>query len=271
MSEIKFTCTRFTRVTEEILRGSNPRTAIHVALRETLGENYDMEFLCYTDIKGLEERPFAPEGVMLATAENKWFAVYTEDGRLLSAGRNKYLTRGNEDLYLPEGVTCLHKRCLSSNLMSIDTLHLPSRVFLAERCFEELSVQKIVYPEEGFCAYPGYIPARAFAGSHLTEMTVWDGAYSISNEAFKGCRHLKTVSLPSSLTHIGENAFSGCPGDLKIIFRGTRAQWESVHKSEAKVTSKMHYDNSRVGYDYADESRQSSWIDFDTYTVDCTA
>ena len=269
MSDINFTCIPFARVKEEILKGSSQSSAIHIALREALGDNYDLDYEYYRS-NTVNSLPFEPERVMLAIDKERCFVVYTDCGRLLVAGRYKRFRNEEKDIYLPEGVSCFNTRCLSGRLMTMERLHLPHRVFLADGCFEELNASEIVCPDDGFRAYPGYVPDRAFAKSALTSMRVWDGVWSISKEAFRDCPNLKTVSLPSSLSYIGENAFSGCPKDLRIIFRGTREQWDAVKKQESEVRSEVHYDNSRVGYDYGAEYRTSGWIDFDTYTVECT-
>ena len=129
----------------------------------------------------------------------------------------------------------------------MDRLFLPKRVSLATGCFEGLAASKIIYPEEGFEAYPGYIPDRAFAKSKLTHMKIWDGVW-----------------------HIGDGAFHGCPHDLHIIFRGTKAEWDAIRKQAPEVTSEMHYDNSRTDHDWGAEYHTDGWIDFDTYTVEFT-
>ena len=269
MSEIKFTCIPFTRVKEEILKGSGQRTAIHVALREMLGERYDVDFVCALDV-GIDKHPFDPEHVMLSVAEGESFAVHTDDGRLLAAGRREKMYYEEKNLYLPDAVSCLHTQCLSHADLEMDRLFLPKRVFLATGCFEGLAASEIIYPEEGFEAYPGYIPDRAFAKSKLTHMKIWDGAWHIGDGAFKDCRLLKTVSLPKSLSFISGGAFHGCPHDLHIIFRGTKAEWDAVRKQAPEVTSEMHYDNSRTDHDWGAEYHTDGWIDFDTYTVEFT-
>jgi len=269
MSEIKFTCRPFSEVSKSIKSGSDQRIALHMGLREALGDDFDIIYCYQTDYAGLDTNPFEPDRVMLATAEGKWFAVYTDYGRIISVGRHKYLTRFEKDVYLPEGASCIHGKCLSNGILTMDTLYLPSRVYLGKSCFEGICAKRIEYPKD-FTAFPTSIPERAFAESDLTEIEIWDGVYGISKEAFLNCRNLKTVSLPRSLIHIGESAFSGCAEGLRIIFRGTREEWEALSKAEKKISSTMHYDNSRVGYDHADIHRTSAWIDFDGYTLDFT-
>lgn len=72
------------------------------------------------------------------------------------------------------------------------------------------------------------------------------------------------------ILNIGRNAFGGCAPDLHIIFRGTAAEWDAVRKAKTQTTSEVHYDNSRVGHDWAAEYHSPAWIDTDSYTVEFT-
>ncbi len=163
----------------------------------------------------IRERPFDPDSVMLGMAEDTCFAVYTGEGRLLAAG----LRNGCEDLYLPNGVTCLHRGCLAN--LRMKRLHLPSHVYFGEGALEGLAAEEVIYPKD-FCA-PPYVVDRVFADSALTSFTLWNGAERLLNASFRNCAKPQTISLPNSLTYIGREVFFGCPLDLRIVFRGTRA------------------------------------------------
>ena len=56
------------------------------------------------------------------------------------------------------------------------------------------------------------ISAGAFYGaSYLESVQIPDGSLEIIGEsAFENCKHLKIISIPSSVTTIGSNAFRGC-------------------------------------------------------------
>ena len=45
--------------------------------------------------------------------------------------------------------------------------------------------------------------------------------------AFNSCTELKSVSIPSSVTAILDNAFTNCP-DMNIYYSGSREQWNSI-------------------------------------------
>ncbi len=54
---------------------------------------------------------------------------------------------------------------------------------------------------------------RAFEGcSYLTSVTIPNSVTSIGNYAFSGCSRLTSVTIPNSVTSIGEGAFYGCSG-----------------------------------------------------------
>jgi len=56
------------------------------------------------------------------------------------------------------------------------------------------------------------VGSRAFYGSGLTSVTIPDSVTSIGNEAFSNCANLTSVTIPDSVTSIGQHAFSDCSG-----------------------------------------------------------
>ncbi|MBQ9098079.1 MAG: leucine-rich repeat domain-containing protein [Clostridia bacterium] len=96
----------------------------------------------------------------------------------------------------------------------------------------------------------------AFRGcTSLKELTVPDGVTALSQHCFQHCTALAEVSLPATLTKIHHTAFEHCPALKRVVFRGSKQAWERVEKGDWVETVTNHYDNSRVGYDYADVSR----------------
>ena len=49
-------------------------------------------------------------------------------------------------------------------------------------------------------------------GEKITDLTIPDSVTSIGQYAFSGCSGLTSVTIPNSVTSIGERAFSGCSG-----------------------------------------------------------
>ena len=53
-------------------------------------------------------------------------------------------------------------------------------------------------------------------GEKVTEITIPDSVTSIGQNAFSGCTGLTSITIPSSVTSIGEGAFGGCTGLTSI-------------------------------------------------------
>ena len=55
-----------------------------------------------------------------------------------------------------------------------------------------------------------YVGKEAFADSIVEHVDLFDSVTSIGAEAFRNCAQLKEITIPASVTEIGENAFAGC-------------------------------------------------------------
>jgi hypothetical protein len=67
------------------------------------------------------------------------------------------------------------------------------------------------------------------------EYTINDGVRLIADYAFTGCYALTNLTIPASVTHIGDKIFlRGC-GNLEstLWFSGTKKQWSKVNKDES--------------------------------------
>ena len=55
------------------------------------------------------------------------------------------------------------------------------------------------------------VPSKAFQGcEEITSVTIPDSVTVIGEDAFRGCSSLAAVTIPDSVTAIGEFAFFGC-------------------------------------------------------------
>ena len=64
-----------------------------------------------------------------------------------------------------------------------------------------------------------------FSGcSGLTNVTIPSSVTSIGDSAFSGCSGLTSVTIPSSVTSIGNSAFSGCSG-MKGVYIADLGKW----------------------------------------------
>ena len=71
----------------------------------------------------------------------------------------------------------------------------------------------------------------AFDGCYgLTSIVIGNSVTSIGGSTFSECRALKSITIGNSVTSIGSYTFSNCTALTKIIFEGTKAQWNAIFK-----------------------------------------
>lgn len=64
--------------------------------------------------------------------------------------------------------------------------------------------------------------------SSAETVSIGDGVTSIDNYAFRGDQKIRYITIPSSITFIGNNAFYNCTSLTDIYYSGTQEQWESI-------------------------------------------
>jgi len=62
---------------------------------------------------------------------------------------------------------------------------------------------------------------------------VSEGVQKIFNYAFKECSNLKTITLPTTINHLGAHLFVNSPNLTNIYYNGTEEQWNTTYQSEA--------------------------------------
>jgi hypothetical protein len=75
--------------------------------------------------------------------------------------------------------------------------------------------------------------------SSLTNVTIPNSVTSIGDYAFDGCSSLLNITIPNSITRIGWRTFGDCYNLKSMAFTGTIAQWNEI--------SKKSYWNSNTG------------------------
>ena len=63
---------------------------------------------------------------------------------------------------------------------------------------------------------------------HLTEIIIPEGVKSTESYAFYEYKNLVTITIPESVKKIGEYAFSDCDNLHKIIYHGTKEEWDNI-------------------------------------------
>ncbi len=87
-----------------------------------------------------------------------------------------------------------------------------------------------VIPNDGSVAK---IEMGAFADcAGLLGITIPDSVTHIGNMAFYGCTDLTSITIPNSVTEIDSWAFANCTGLTSINYNGTKEQWNNIPKGE---------------------------------------
>ena len=69
------------------------------------------------------------------------------------------------------------------------------------------------------------LEAKTLIGAKDVTLIVGSGINSISNSAFADCESLRAISIPSSITYIGLNAFNNCTNLSEATFEDTTSIW----------------------------------------------
>jgi hypothetical protein len=88
---------------------------------------------------------------------------------------------------------------------------------LGEGLFEGSTLRRFFVPHSDELKTIG---DRAFAGSQLEEIYLFDSVTTIGAAAFYGCEGLTRIEIPASVERIGAGAFEGCAALSEVVFEG---------------------------------------------------
>ena len=81
--------------------------------------------------------------------------------------------------------------------------------------------------------------------TNLTKVVIGKGITKISWRAFSACSQLKVITIPKETKEIDGIAFGGCPSLSKVLYRGSKADWNKIVVNDSKgIYGK--YDNNEV-------------------------
>ena len=181
--------------------------------------------------------------ILVAAPKN---CMIPDDGSVTKIGESAF-ERHSEltSIVIPAGVTEIGKNAFKgcNALMGIA---IPDGVTLiGESAFEGCNgLMSLSIPESvtaiGVDAFKGCSKIRAVkmptgriwsVPRYALEKVILTGGGAIMESAFEGCSRLKCITIPASVTAIGNHAFRGCSALERIIYQGTRAQWEQIAKN----------------------------------------
>ena len=111
------------------------------------------------------------------------------------------------------------------NCFSLEELSFPASVNLAwTAAFSGCTSLRNVHFDSS--SFSGELGENLFENSGIESFDIPNGTEIISENVFKGCASLKTVTIPSTATEIKKDAFSGCTSLETIVFEDTEYIWE---------------------------------------------
>lgn len=113
-----------------------------------------------------------------------------------------------KDIYLPDIMATLPEG-LFMGCSALENVTIPPAVqYIAQKTFMNCSSLNVIHIGSSVTE----IGDSAFAGAGLKELTFAEGStlQTVGNNAFNGCQHLISVTLPDTVVHLGDHSFRGC-------------------------------------------------------------
>lgn len=134
---------------------------------------------------------------------------------------------------IPNGVSIIGKDAFmfcGYNYSNLDTtgvtINIPNTITsIGDNAFRGVPIQEFTFPSG--------IQLQAtskfmFAHTFLRELVLPEGLKVIDTSTFESSYRLEQVTIPTSVTNIGYAVFANCPSFTKIIYQGTKAQWNAI-------------------------------------------
>ena len=196
-------------------------------------------------VTNIRENAFSGCGNLDSIVVEEGNSVYHSDGNCLIETESKMLLRGCNTSIIPDdgSVTSIGDWSFQG-CSGLTSITIPDSVTSIGRgAFEDCSgLTSITIPFVGAIAdgtgtHFGYIFGAysdwenyKYVPLSLKEVII-TGGESIAYGAFESCTSLTTITIPGTVTELGDFVFEGCTSLEKIIFKGTIEQWKALESN----------------------------------------
>ena len=100
----------------------------------------------------------------------------------------------------------------------------------------------------------------------LASVTLPSGVKKIHNDAFNGCESLRSITLPSNLKYIGANAFRGCTGLTSIyaFMEKPCTIYETTFDNETIINATLYVPKGSL-LDYWDDNQWKKFMNIEEF------
>jgi hypothetical protein len=114
---------------------------------------------------------------------------------------------------------------------------------ISKDCFKEVDIFSVVMSKS-----VEFIDSNGFINSGINEIKFVDGLRVINDYAFKGCKNLKTIRLPNTVSSIGVGAFADCINLTEVKLSSEIRELPPLAFSNCKNLKRV-YVNRHIKYD----------------------
>ena len=179
-------------------------------------------------------------GIYFIGTANQWSKI-SGLSNVMSEGRTLYINNSAPASVMISGITEIKDYAFAYQT-GIKTITIPASVTtIGEHAFIGCAIETATVPAEFIGYVKGTslvtltvnsgteIPANALSGATaLTQVTLPTSITTIGDGALMGASALTKITIPAGVTSIGENAFSGCTALTGIYYLGTVNQWAKI-------------------------------------------
>ena len=140
---------------------------------------------------------------------------------------------------IPEGTTVLEDACFWNN-MDLTQAELPASIEeIGSTSFADCkNLTEVVFLSDGNLQI---IKDDVFRSTKITHIEIPYGVKKIGKRCFASCPHLVKVTLPLSLTEIGDDVFKGCRNLIYIIVQVKKADLDNKNSDvKSAIKDRLH-------------------------------